>query len=513
VQTDSASGDAFMWFFRSRKSGLKTLIRPRLEALEDRWCPSGTSYTVTDLGLSPVSYGSAGFLNGHETTRLGINNALQVVGMAGTGNPSVASNHAFVWQNGVFTDLGTLGGPTSRATAINNAASPEIVGWADTTAVDSSGHFIHHACLWQQNGTGGWSITDLGTLGGNNSAAYAINQSGQVVGDTDTTNPHHPFVWQNGVITDLNNVVTTYAGSLYTAYGINDQGQITGGLYNQSIYPYPYRGYLLTPSAGNPSSYTVTVLPPFNNQTGANAWALSVITANMGMSINSSTQVAGVLVGYAAYWPSPTKVSNLGNTKNGGGAFGINNSGEVVGVFGNNSTNALNAFLRQDAKSVTNLNSLIPSNSGWNLIEADSINDPTPSLPSGSIVGYGIYSDGQTHMFLAIDPPGEDGATAVGAEAPRAANTAMLDKGALIEASLVTPLLPNAGMPLATMQDAARVVASPPAAFMPAPIVVSQQQGTAQLSGGGEETVDLAFIDWQSDAADDIASVQPVFWG
>src|SRR5262249_33063258 len=120
-----------MWFFASCKASPQTAIlsrrvslSPRLEVLEGRCCPTSTSYTVTDLGLSPVS----DRLHGHVDFRLGINNAIQVVGQAATGNPSVAANHAFLWQSGVFSDLGTLGGPTSRATAINNAASPQIVG-------------------------------------------------------------------------------------------------------------------------------------------------------------------------------------------------------------------------------------------------------------------------------------------------------------------------------------------------------------------------------------------------
>jgi probable HAF family extracellular repeat protein len=461
-----------------RRPAFRRSCRPRLELLEDRCCPSTTSYTVTDLGLSPVSYGASGILNLHDTTRLGINNALQVVGEAGTGNPTVAANHAFVYQNGVFTDLGTLGGAASRALAINNAASPEIVGWADTTAVDSSGNPIGHACLWQQNGTGGWSITDLGTLGGNNSAAYAINKSGQVVGTSETASSHAPFLWQNGTITNLNSVVTTYAGSLQSAYGINDQGQITGGLYNQSIYPFPYRGYLLTPSPGNSGTYTVTVLAAGNSNTlGSNAWDLSLITANMGMAINSASQVAGVWLGYAAYWASPTKISTLGNTsKTGGGAFGINSSGEVVGVFGNNSTLVLNAFLMQ-GKTITNLNSLIPSNSGWNLIEADSINDATTALPSGSIVGYGVLN-GQTHMFLAIDPPVDDGSP----------NGTSLPVAAQPKANGAERPVQAGSLPLALALGSLMASPSPAPAGSDAPRMAFSGQGNGSNALSGDHT-------------------------
>src|SRR5262249_909570 len=76
-------------------------------------------------------------------------------------------------SNYTFTDLGTLGGPTSYANDTN--ASGQIVGEATTAAGDS------HAFLWN-NGT----MTDLGTFGGRSSYAVAINDVGQVVGSSTT---------------------------------------------------------------------------------------------------------------------------------------------------------------------------------------------------------------------------------------------------------------------------------------------------------------------------------------
>src|SRR5690606_21199877 len=50
-----------------------------------------------------------------------------VVGWSGTENYS--SRHAFRWENGVMTDLGTLGGQISWAYGVN-ADGSVVVGWS-----------------------------------------------------------------------------------------------------------------------------------------------------------------------------------------------------------------------------------------------------------------------------------------------------------------------------------------------------------------------------------------------
>ena len=109
----------------------------------------------------------------------------------------------------VVTDLGTFGAVQSaHANDINDAG--QVVGLAR-----------NHAFLWQ-NGV----MTDLGTLGGNSSAASAINAIGQVVGGATTAAPStsHAVRWDNGVITNLT------PGQASSASGINDAGQVIGTL-------------------------------------------------------------------------------------------------------------------------------------------------------------------------------------------------------------------------------------------------------------------------------------------
>jgi probable HAF family extracellular repeat protein len=127
------------------------------------------------------------------------------------------NGHAVRWdRHGVRTDLGTLGGFNSGATAINDAG--QIAGSADLGGVAT------HAFRWDP---AAHKMTDLGTLGGTNSHAYGINKSGQVVGISETTSGgEHGFVWNPStkLMTDLG----TLGGPRSQANAINDAGQIVG---------------------------------------------------------------------------------------------------------------------------------------------------------------------------------------------------------------------------------------------------------------------------------------------
>lgn len=73
----------------------------------------------------------------------------------------------------------------------------------------------------------GYSLTDLGTLGGSRSVPEAINKKGQVVGWSripgDLANQYHAFLYSDGTMTDLN-----LGGSYSWATGINEKGQVVG---------------------------------------------------------------------------------------------------------------------------------------------------------------------------------------------------------------------------------------------------------------------------------------------
>jgi probable HAF family extracellular repeat protein len=112
-----------------------------------------------------------------------------------------------------ITDLGTLGGEESYANAINN--SGQVVGWSYTSSGAQRGF------LWENN-----AMTNLGTLpGGNASEARSINNNGDIVGwSTTASDQQHAVLWpENGQIQDID---PTSSNS--QANDINDNGQAVG---------------------------------------------------------------------------------------------------------------------------------------------------------------------------------------------------------------------------------------------------------------------------------------------
>ncbi|HEV2731634.1 MAG TPA: hypothetical protein VGV15_16505, partial [Terriglobales bacterium] len=169
----------------------------------------------------------------------GINDQGQAVGYSGS---CIAAIHAVMWKNNTAFVLQDLGGTRSNvAYAINNLG--QIAGKVrkadDTTFV---------AALWQPDGT----LTNLGILPGDHAAfATGINNRGQVVGNNfdSSFDWSHGFIWQNGVMTDLNTLIPADSNLfVISASNINERGQISG---MATVLTGPHTGdihaYLLTP--------------------------------------------------------------------------------------------------------------------------------------------------------------------------------------------------------------------------------------------------------------------------
>lgn len=154
--------------------------------------------------------------SGNSTAR-DLNNAGQVVGSYAS---SADSGHPFLYDaNGQFIDLGTLGGRNGRALAINENGL--VVGEA-TLAGDSS----WHAAMWVPLAG---RVIDLGTLdGGTYSMAKDVNDNGDAVGNSsvlvDGVMREHAFLYTEGTMRDLG----TLGGRHSEAMQINNLGQVLG---------------------------------------------------------------------------------------------------------------------------------------------------------------------------------------------------------------------------------------------------------------------------------------------
>jgi probable HAF family extracellular repeat protein len=137
---------------------------------------------LTDLGALP---------GGGSSFAACINELGEVVGVSQTGllDPlaGIPEAVAVLWdRNGEIINLGTLGGNQSFPTAINNQG--QVVG-AAANAIPDPFSFVGFATqtrafLWE-NGV----MRDLGTLGGPDSIAWYVNERGEVAGEsyTDST--------------------------------------------------------------------------------------------------------------------------------------------------------------------------------------------------------------------------------------------------------------------------------------------------------------------------------------
>lgn len=143
-----------------------------------------------------------------------INEHDQVIGQLSFGG---GEQHAMLWQDGVTTDLGTLGAEASYATAINDDGV--VVGYTAT----SRGTPLR-AVEWKDG-----QPIDLGTFGAIGSQAVAVNNAGDVLVETTNSigNPTGSVLLRGG--TDA--VAIPGNG----ARAVDDDGQVLGTTSHRSF--------------------------------------------------------------------------------------------------------------------------------------------------------------------------------------------------------------------------------------------------------------------------------------
>lgn len=160
----------------------------------------GPLYEFTEIGLPGATFGSV--------LRQGIANGGLV---AGTSVDASGISRAFLYNGKTNIDLGSFGGPNSRAFAVNRCG--QVAGWGQTP----SG--IPHAFFY--DGT----LRDIGTLGGAESWGLAISTCGKVAGwATTPSGAQHAFYYDGRTMRDLG----TFGGLISQAFDLNSLGQVVG---------------------------------------------------------------------------------------------------------------------------------------------------------------------------------------------------------------------------------------------------------------------------------------------
>lgn len=309
-------------------------------------CDTAISYSVTDLGAVTASNSSLGWhINGSE----------QVAGFEenASGNPA-----AWYLGCGTFTSLGTLGGSYAESHGINN--SDMVVGWSH----NASGK--RRAFRW----TSGGGMVDLGVVASRtDSEALSVNASSEIVGTVvnfgSPPSSRLAFLYLPVGAYSLSagmNSLGTLGGTQSVAMDISDSGRVVGGAQNAGGNYRPFRW----------NTGTMTDLGTLGGD--------SVRPDHRAEAVNSSGNIAGrsYTAGAAArafYW-NGTTMSDLGVLTGGteSWAFGLNDSNVVVGT-SNVTGGAFRAFVYDTTNGLRNLNSLISGGSGWTLIRATDINN------------------------------------------------------------------------------------------------------------------------------------------
>lgn len=213
-------------------------------------------------------------LPGVESYFFDINNKNEIAGRhiyAPASGTTPARTRALSVDQGFINPLPDLDGNSATANGINNKGA--IVGQIDSDGLNDK--TVNTAALWEKGTDGKYKLTNLGTFGAEQAIARDINDSGQIIGQTSggtgATATSSPFLFQNGQKTNIGSL----GGATGAAAGINQFGQVVGASQNSSLQNRAYvwnngvikdlNGLLFTNPTFGGSSVTLTNASGINN--------------------------------------------------------------------------------------------------------------------------------------------------------------------------------------------------------------------------------------------------------
>jgi probable HAF family extracellular repeat protein len=227
---------------------------------------------------------------------------------------------AILMSQGRRIEIGTLGGSDSTANAINNQG---VITGGALTANNSWHAFRYDEAL---------GMRDLGTLGGSSSVGTALNEAGHIAGYADTADGnYHAFVDTGIAMLDLG----TFGGKNSYATGINANGYVVGAAQLSNGYR---RAFLYKPGSG------MIELPTLGGR----------------VSVATGVNDHGIVVGaselpdhsWHAFMYDGKRVIDLGAMIAHGNSFanGINNNGDIVGTVRIKEHDAPHTFIYKDGR-------------------------------------------------------------------------------------------------------------------------------------------------------------------
>ena len=273
-----------------------------------------------------------GTLGGKYSIAFDVNNAGQVIGWSRIGD-ALGSNRAFLYENGVMRSLGRLqGGNNSEAFGIDSAGHVvgastifgfgrnraflysdgtmknlgTLLGDSQANGISDAGHIVGESTINSFGETRAFLFADgrmqnLGTLGGSSSWAYGVNDFGQVVGESKVASKIHAFLYLDGSMLDLNDLIDPSSKwRLNRATAINNAGQIVGTGINPSGEKHGFLLNLFTAPNAPPGIGTQSVQPtygePPKREDGKDS--LIVVTHGWNPDVKWLDEMTNAITGY-----------------------------------------------------------------------------------------------------------------------------------------------------------------------------------------------------------------------